>query len=387
MDTVIIDDTITWGDSGSTPAGGSAPHPAADRGETRSTADGARRSGPVAPRPRYTRPPLTDAEKAAYRARRDLYDQRDARRAAKLAEAIAADPFGYDSEGNKRTPRQRLAAISRAKRRAKHVVLHEPWRFDDKTKAHAAPRHAPIIEPKRTRGAHGGEIRNPDQVSPEALRSPAPLVRKARALGLTVTEYDTTLSMAIRRMDGGRPEFLRFVALAAADHDEDAQKFLDVLHELKPYEQRGCSFDLVCLAAGVSPVALVQSVVGIAMRSNTDVGNLVAAVAHPAIVETTIRSAKRVNSDIGAKDRHALLQHHGFLPTPKGATINVTANASAQSAAAAEATSADASVPKFLSAANVASSARESVQKQLTEGVPAALPDLSTVPDAELVDR
>jgi len=199
----------------------------------------------------------------------------------------------------------------------------------------------------------------------DTKRHPPALKAKAKDLGLAVTEYDTTLSMAIRRMDGGRAEFLRFVALAAADADEDAQKFLAVLRELKPYEQRGCSFDLVCLAAGVSPVALVQSVVGVAMQSNTDVGNLVAAVAHPAIVETTIRSAKRLNSDIGARDRHTLLQHHGFTPTPKGATINISASASA---AAAATTSADSSVPKFLSAANVASAARETVQRQLTEG-------------------
>lgn len=189
--------------------------------------------------------------------------------------------------------------------------------------------------------------------------------------------------MAIRQMDGGRTRFLQFVQLAAEDGDEDAKKFLVVFSELKAQEKVKASLDLVCLAADVSRVSLLKTIVGVAFEHYSDLANLVAAAAHPAIVETTVRSAKRLKSQIGLRDRQALLTHAGFLPTPKGAVINVNANATATSAAAAGA-SAEPSVPRFLDDVNAASTPRDTIQRQLIAAGEAAQ---AAAIDAEIEDE
>ena len=114
------------------------------------------------------------------------------------------------------------------------------------------------------------------------LSRPKRLVAKARALGLPITDYDSSLSMAVRLMDGGRDSFLRFVMLAASDGDDDALKFMHAFGELRVLEQSRVSFDLLCLTCGVSPVMLLKSVVGVAFDTGVDTANLVAAAAHPA---------------------------------------------------------------------------------------------------------
>lgn len=362
---IIIDDTIDWGGS---PA---APVVDAHRGETRPAPRGSGRRRPYRPASEYFVAPGTDTPAGAAASTysdgpgHSIYDARAASRAAgrSTKRHLPGDGVGANGSDFLGTPPADPSGNPHAADRS--VVLREPWRFDDKWTPKTSTKA--VFSAKRKRGKHGGDIIDPGAITPEALRHPKLLTQRAAELGLPITEYDTSLSMAIRRMDGGREMFLRFVCLAAADADDDAIKFLTTLRELKPYEQRSCSFDLVCLAAGVSPVVLLKTVVGVAFESHVDTGNLIAAAAHPQIVETAIKSAKRVNSDIGQRDRAALLTHHGFNPTPKGATININANANATAAAAAT-TSADASVPKFLSAANVASAARETVQRQLSDG-------------------
>lgn len=172
--------------------------------------------------------------------------------------------------------------------------------------------------------------------------------------------------MAVRQLDGGRTRFLQFVQLAAEADDDNAKKFFLTFSELTKWEQAKVSFDLVCLSSGISRVELLKSVVGIAFEHMTDVANLVAAAAHPAIVERTVASAKRINSGIGQRDRHALLTHAGFLPVSKGATINVSMTATANAAAAAAA-AADPSVPKFLSAVDAATAAREAIAGEIAD--------------------
>ncbi len=271
-------------------------------------------------------------------------------------------------------------------------LVNEPWRFNlqsvkehDTRRANEAARARPPRRRRTTPAPTYWKALSADtfvkaeregKVSRAAdLRHPKTLIVKARELGLPVTEYDSSLSMAIRLMEGGRDTFLRFVMLAASDGDDDALKFIHAFGELRLLEQQRVSFDLLCLTCGVSPVLLLKSVVGVAFDTGIDTANLVAAAAHPSVVARTIESAQRLDSEIGAKDRHALLAHHGFVPTPKSATINVNANANA-SASAAAATSADASVPKFLGAAKTAAAARESVQHQLSAPDPDAIIDV-----------
>jgi len=127
--------------------------------------------------------------------------------------------------------------------------------------------------------------------------------------------------------------------------------------------------DAICARAGIAPVDLIKAVVGVLYTANAELANWVAAAAHPELVERTVRSAERLNSKIGRQDRHDLLVHAGFLPTSKGATINVHASAQAAAAAGAATSSGAAGdrspLPSFLSAVNDVNAAREQVQRQL----------------------
>ncbi len=67
-----------------------------------------------------------------------------------------------------------------------------------------------------------------------------------------------------------------------------------------------------------------------AFQRNLDVATLLAAVYQPHVVERSIREALKSR---GVDDRRLLLTHGGFLPLPKGATINVAAIAGAQASA------------------------------------------------------
>lgn len=203
----------------------------------------------------------------------------------------------------------------------------------------------------------------------------------AAALGVKTLPGAGTLTLATRKMLGGRETVLQYIRIAAADGDPHAEVFLHVWDDLKVHEQRVSTLDDVCAAAGVLPVKLVKAIVGSAFESGCDIANLVAATAHPDVVASTVKFAQKLD---GVEDRKMLLQHAGFLPTPKGTTINVgvTANATAMAAAAA---SSDSSVPSFLEDMDEIATPVEQVQKQLiAASVPD--PDLATVTSAPAVD-
>lgn len=213
-----------------------------------------------------------------------------------------------------------------------------------------------------------------------------------------MAEYANTLSMAIRLLSGGVNEFLKGVHLASTAKCDEALKFLATYESWQPKFGMATP-DAICARAGISPVDLIKAVVGVLYTANAELANWVAAAAHPELVERTVRSAERLNSKIGRQDRHDLLVHAGFLPTSKGATINVHATASAQAAAAAasfngqQRAAGDRSpLPSFLSAVNDVSAAREQVQQQLLmsgddgEDPFAGLRSDSVI-DGELVER
>lgn len=230
-------------------------------------------------------------------------------------------------------------------------------------------------------------------------QSPLHLRAAAIDLGIPMAEYANTLSMAIRLLGGGVNEFLKGVHLASTAKCDEAVKFLTVYESWLPRFGLATP-DAICARAGISPVDLIKAVVGVLYTANAELANWVAASAHPEIVERTVRSAERLNSKIGRQDRHDLLVHAGFLPTSKGATINVHATAAAQAAAAAvsfngqqpRAAGDRSPLPSFLSAVNDVSAAREQVQRQLlaadddAEDPFAGLRDALVI-DGELVER
>lgn len=237
-------------------------------------------------------------------------------------------------------------------------ALREPWRFDERNKLDGRGQ-SPTAPNQR---AYSATLSATDRGY--KYRVNHRLIVKARALGLPVVEYDNTLSMAIRRMRGGRAQFVNFLALAAEAGDEDAKKFIQIFSEVKPSEQPDVSLDLICITAGVSRVDLLKTAIGIAFENQVDVSKLVEVSTLPALVDRAIESAMKLDSATGQRDRMALLQHHGLMPAPKSTVINVTATAAAQAAASA---SSEPSVPSFLQDVDVATGSREAAQRSVTE--------------------
>lgn len=194
------------------------------------------------------------------------------------------------------------------------------------------------------------------------------------------------LSMAVRHLPGGRTAFLELIQGAVLDGDAAANAWLKVFSELSPYEQGRVSLDDVCAASGIGPAALLRAVVTAAVEHGDDVGNMIAAINHPKVVHQAAKSAMRIGgryADIALKDRTALLQHHGFLPAPKGHTTAVTVNANTSASAnAAAAASANPSVPSFRDDMRALQGVKEAVQAEL-----AAVPmSEHTAIDATLAD-
>lgn len=183
------------------------------------------------------------------------------------------------------------------------------------------------------------------------------------------------LEATAAKIDGGRDTFLDLLAIAASDDDDAAREFLEVYHQLSTRERLFISLDHVALAAKASTVDLLKALVGAAVATHLEIGNLMAAVAQPAIVEATIRNAKR-NRGQSPRDRDVLHKHSTFTPVPRGSTINVTATAGAQAEAGAAAQSnGEPAAPSFLTDATVADTARAQLQHRLRELPEAVIAD------------
>ena len=197
-----------------------------------------------------------------------------------------------------------------------------------------------------------------------------------------------SLSIATRFIDGGRTRFIEFMQMAVLNEIECAKKWWLVFAELTPNERVAVSLDDVCAASGVRPSELMANIVATAMEYGNDVGNLIHASMHPGIVVQAGKSAKRIGGDhaqIAQRDREMLFQHAGFIPVPgRAAPTTVTVNASASSnAASAAAARATPSLPMFSSTMRGASSVRDGVQRQLTEGE--SLDPIEAIPMREAV--
>lgn len=195
---------------------------------------------------------------------------------------------------------------------------------------------------------------------------------KAKEFGIQQLPGEGSLTLATRYMKGGKKSVIGYIQLAAAEGDKDALTWIHVWNDLGEYERRTITLDDICAASGIKPSVILKAIVGVAFEANCDVANLVAASTHPDVVAA---SAKHALKKDGIEDRKLLLQHHGFVPTPKGTTINVGVSASAN-AQAASAVSADQSVPDFLVDAEAIDSTKTAIQK-LIEGT---APDMSDLP-------
>lgn len=152
--------------------------------------------------------------------------------------------------------------------------------------------------------------------------------------------------------------------------NDSAMTWWHVFEKLNKFEQSQVSYDDVCAASGISPKNILMAIAAAGYDANCDIANLLASHLHPQIVAA---SAKAAQKEAGIEDRKLLMQHQGFIPVPKGMSINIHANASA--AAAAHATSSnDASVPSFLSDVDEIGSVDRIVQGEIVDTQTKALP-------------
>ena len=135
-----------------------------------------------------------------------------------------------------------------------------------------------------------------------------------------------TLQYAASRLDGGRESFLVYARSAAATHPE-IKPFLDHYDGISKYEKQKYTLDVLAQQANISPRLLIEAVAGEAFEQGVNVANLIAAHHLPAVVSESVKVAVTRK---GVKDREMLMQHHGFLPVPKGTTVNVLAVAQAK---------------------------------------------------------
>jgi hypothetical protein len=93
--------------------------------------------------------------------------------------------------------------------------------------------------------------------------------------------------------------------------DPDARKVLSVYRSIPRSYRRLLSPESFCLAAGVSPWRVLESIVVAAVRLGTQGSILLAAIELPAVVDKLVAKAL---SDKGAAARTTFLKATGFLP-------------------------------------------------------------------------
>lgn len=122
----------------------------------------------------------------------------------------------------------------------------------------------------------------------------------------------------------------------SSSEDPDMLKLLALRREYPHAIARLLPIEAFCLAAGVSPLRVLEVLVGVIVRQGAQASTIIAAINHPRVVQKTVDMAL---TDEGIEDRNTLHKAVNFLPTPKGNTtiINNTPMANASASATAQA--------------------------------------------------
>lgn len=143
--------------------------------------------------------------------------------------------------------------------------------------------------------------------------------------------FDVAIASACRYLDGGITTFIN-LARAAESSDPRVAWFLDEWDSLDARAQNeATAADALCKRMRYPPIELLQEVAVTAVQLSGNLAGILVALALPEIVETGIQSALRRD---GLEDRRMLLQHSGFLPVPRGATVGILNQVAANAAAA-----------------------------------------------------
>lgn len=156
-----------------------------------------------------------------------------------------------------------------------------------------------------------------------------------------VPKVSDMIADALGRTKGGFPrnEFLNYLS---ASKSEEAKAFLKTYREVPQRDRASLSVEAICVAAEVSPLAIVGALFDGVKDMNKMRSALKAMVAHPDVVQATIDSATKgtplviagkvqVDKDkkpilIGGGDVAAQKLMHeaiGFLPTKQGSQLTV----------------------------------------------------------------
>jgi hypothetical protein len=117
-----------------------------------------------------------------------------------------------------------------------------------------------------------------------------------------------------------------------ASGDPDARALLKVYHAAWKQVRDILPLEAFCVAAGVEPSSILDSIVNSIARLNALNAAVKLSASQPEVVQTTIEAARDVTN--GHKDRRLHMQVSGLMPMPKGSktVIQVNTNASATSA-------------------------------------------------------
>ena len=133
-----------------------------------------------------------------------------------------------------------------------------------------------------------------------------------------------TLELAASKLNGGREAFVEYARYACADVPEVAP-FVSLWDEMSKSDRHVLKLDDIAHLAALRDKTLISAVAGAASELNVDISDMLAAHELPAVVKASIKAAKTAR---GTKDREMLMQHHQFIPIPRGSTIQIQQNLS-----------------------------------------------------------
>jgi hypothetical protein len=127
----------------------------------------------------------------------------------------------------------------------------------------------------------------------------------------------------------GEENMVGYARMVAEDGDTRFQAFVAAWEkERGALVPKGARKSLLTVLKDVdlNSIDFCVEVMRACMKRNIEMSNIYAGLAHPAVVKRNIKSALLAK---GVKDREMFLQHSGWLPLPKGSTVNVNAQAAA----------------------------------------------------------
>ncbi len=151
-------------------------------------------------------------------------------------------------------------------------------------------------------------------------------IRLARAKLKLVPTTAAPISMLAQKLFGGKSAFMEFARLAV-HIDVNLAPVVEAYESLPGPQRAAVSIDEICVRYDIDPLHFI-GVVGEAVKKyGQNAAIVIASLSFPDVVS---RSVKQALTKDGFKDREALMKNQGFVPIPRGHTINVNANAAAR---------------------------------------------------------